>query len=1352
MTSGPKAFRGRGSTGLRGLRPVDIENISLSDAWGTRESRFKPFRLSTSLNNSDESSASVSDAVPGHRRPRRRWNNTKMLPPMGIFWDIENVSVPKNTSASSVVQRIREVFLEGYRESDFVVVCDVTKEPPQIIKELHEAQVNIIHVSATSKNAADDKLRQSIRRFAEVHPAPSAILLISGDINFASDLSDLRYRNKMRVFLLHTQKTSEALISCANEDMIFSNLIQGLPLRGQSTVSTPESKFFHYVSVRNLPKKFERGQIYKRLNTMVDNCGGKCVTYHSESGCASLRFRSNDEALRAQKRLQGENVFGQKIDVCLAPNTKAYTGQRMKNQEIINSLQQKVGGRQYGNNTSRNFESNVAGYQPATQWSGYGSMGPPPPPGFENRAAVNAYPYNPSSRKVQEGMGSLPSLRTPPINMDWTGPPNFRSTLKLPTESPMGSNCVSPMEMAYDQLMGSFNGRIAGTILPPAASALPPPFGRVHRVSGCSEFSSDGEAKGSQPVDLNITNLDPTIDVKELKKLLVNLIKEYAMIINLQINLQADGTPVANLRVNSQHEAQCVISQLHRQKIGKRRIMIGYDQDNTFPEPEHLKVMVVSLLQEVPDKKMPLFQFMELLESRYHCTVSVSRVSKLKDVVKINDERGSRIIYLTEEATRISPAQNLTETLLPYCVLHCPKGIQNIGWCESNTCIIPNVLIPLPTFKTKLLTLLNDHFGSLPLLSFQSCYEQEFQEPLPVSDSGVPLEHLITCVPNIEIKLLGLNKSIKVIQHNTKPIEETTDEKILKSVAPSLIPNINLLCREVVDLLKNMDKCQISLRKFIPAYHHHFGRQCRVADYGFTKLWDLLEAISHVVQIMSDSYGGDGRTITLTHSAQMRRFTSDLLRVLKLQPNKQIPIQEFSAAYERALNKPFNPVEYGLCTLDDLLCEISENTVVIMRTEEGVFISVPKREQTPEEASRTKQFAGEIKELPDGVRTVSLTSEQSLKVLSSQVLQVIRSVDSGTLKFEDLPQLYFREFGYSLNPQVYQCDSLEDLVDKLGDFIQVIHNSSGSLLKAVEIDASPNIVGVRCWALLLCPPHVKDLNSFRYEYRQCYNNTFCVESLRNISYVVSLSTMNNTEFISLTTLYILAAQLYYVICNNNGAVEFSKLEKTYEEYYCKPLQLSSYNINSVNEFYNKFNLIFYVRGSKKKSVVVLNRNLQEHIAFKYDNNNQESEGQSQWGENAVRKYSPPKPDTPPTPGTTVWWNTPSKLDQSSVNFSVNVPLTTNPSLLTHAENLVSPARFLTMDNPWRHVESTSEAPEPYELPLPDKLLSRGGISDDSGDSGVNILLENSDSELQQNMASKGAIKKKSLYGTFLNFK
>jgi len=71
----------------------------------------------------------------------------------------------------------------------------------------------------------------------------------------------------------------------------------------------------------------------------------------------------------------------------------------------------------------------------------------------------------------------------------------------------------------------------------------------------------------------------------------------------------------------------------------------------------------------------------------------------------------------------------------------------------------------------------------------------------------------------------------------------------VKCVSPPLATHLALFSRELVDLLKTSPHCQLPFSRFIPAYHHHFGRQCRVADYGFTKLIDLMEALPHIVQV-----------------------------------------------------------------------------------------------------------------------------------------------------------------------------------------------------------------------------------------------------------------------------------------------------------------------------------------------------------------------------------------------------------------------------------------------------------------------------------------------------------------------
>lgn len=72
--------------------------------------------------------------------------------------------------------------------------------------------------------------------------------------------------------------------------------------------------------------------------------------------------------------------------------------------------------------------------------------------------------------------------------------------------------------------------------------------------------------------------------------------------------------------------------------------------------------IIKRLLQEVPDKCMPLFKFIDLLESRYHCTVSVSEVNKLRDICRITDECGSRIISLSHEL-KTSPPPNFSKVI-----------------------------------------------------------------------------------------------------------------------------------------------------------------------------------------------------------------------------------------------------------------------------------------------------------------------------------------------------------------------------------------------------------------------------------------------------------------------------------------------------------------------------------------------------------------------------------------------------------------------------------------------------------------------------------------------------------------
>lgn len=64
------------------------------------------------------------------------------LEPVGLFWDIENCSVPLDKSAFALANKMRQVFFQGKREVEFMCVCDITKERKEVTDDLHRAHVS----------------------------------------------------------------------------------------------------------------------------------------------------------------------------------------------------------------------------------------------------------------------------------------------------------------------------------------------------------------------------------------------------------------------------------------------------------------------------------------------------------------------------------------------------------------------------------------------------------------------------------------------------------------------------------------------------------------------------------------------------------------------------------------------------------------------------------------------------------------------------------------------------------------------------------------------------------------------------------------------------------------------------------------------------------------------------------------------------------------------------------------------------------------------------------------------------------------------------------------------------------
>lgn len=55
------------------------------------------------------------------------------FPPIAVFWDLENVRIPKSKSVASIVQKLRNNIFSRYIEEDIFIVCDVLKKKKNLL-------------------------------------------------------------------------------------------------------------------------------------------------------------------------------------------------------------------------------------------------------------------------------------------------------------------------------------------------------------------------------------------------------------------------------------------------------------------------------------------------------------------------------------------------------------------------------------------------------------------------------------------------------------------------------------------------------------------------------------------------------------------------------------------------------------------------------------------------------------------------------------------------------------------------------------------------------------------------------------------------------------------------------------------------------------------------------------------------------------------------------------------------------------------------------------------------------------------------------------------------------------------
>ncbi|XP_049868975.1 meiosis regulator and mRNA stability factor 1 isoform X2 [Pectinophora gossypiella] len=880
-------------------------------------------------------------------RVRSRFRHYKQRSniPIGIFWDIENCQVPRGCSAIDVVAAIRNKFLTGgRREADFVVVCDVRKESVNRLQELNDSQISLIHVCGTQKNAADEKLRQCMRRFGELHTAPAALLLISGDINFAADLSDFRHRKNMEVILVHKRNTSSALIACASSHYCYNELTAHLPRNPKTLSQTEEDETPSCeMEVANLPVDQPPERVTRRLRRLADNCGGKVIRVNNAT--AVLRFPTPDHASRALKRMDGEDVFGRKISTRYATAFQPA----------------------YSSDEGYSTAPAAAPPRPAS--------GPPRPPSPHQLPAPS---YSPEAGECKWALAlqALPARSPPAVPR----PRRIRGTHG--SVSLDRSGCSSSNS-------GDDSRREA------SASRAVSPW-------NCSGYSEQGD----DDAELTVTNLPP-YEPLVLQEMLTSLFSQYVQVVRVSVWAAADG-PLASVVLRSEWDARLAIARIHKRRLDNqwsgRRLELSLGRPTPAPNLDVLRARLRAILLDQKSYNLPLLRLRDAYASRHCCALTTSDLAKVKDTVVIHDGFG-RMVQLLD----LTPVSNAEMEEAPWkCHIHAGLSTSH----EDGSRILQPVFIEISVLNRNVQILLENHGGILPLLSFVECYETTFQPLVADPRNGVALELLLRSAPGFEVRDAPSRHLAAATQRALTPSthshlsdsSRSSGDRDRPRTAPVLEPMLALFERELIDLLRSAPRCCIPFSKLIPAFHHHFGRQCRVADYGFTKLPDLLAALGNTIVVLGS---GSSRVITISAAAQGRRWTSDLTKLLKSQPGRAISPHDIPLLYQTTFGRPFSPADYGVCTLRELMQRVTPQSVIV--SADG-SISLPRRTPTPDERARTVQFAMQV-------------FGQRLRALAP-------------LPLAALPAQYSAQFGAVPQPEVLDVSSLEAMVYACGGSVE----------------------------------------------------------------------------------------------------------------------------------------------------------------------------------------------------------------------------------------------------------------------------------------------------------------------------
>merc|ERR1719219_3222592 len=337
-------------------------------------------------------------------------------------------------------------------------------------------------------------------------------------------------------------------------------------------------------------------------------------------------------------------------------------------------------------------------------------------------------------------------------------------------------------------------------------------------------------------------------------------------------------------------------------------------------------------------------------------------------------------------------------------------------------------------------------------------FEKMTHRVFKICDYGVcEIEDMISDVSETSVVITTENNDGADDVMISIPKREQTNEEVSRT---------HKFAGECIELLRHVPECRLNFNKFIPAYHHHFGRQCRVADYGFTKLIELFEAIPTTIEITEDV---DGERILQLTDAERLSVVGDQLGFLiehhsvvkRRGPSghQSIKLKELPHMYLRQYGYALRPENFGEATLEGII----EKLNTTLRLDNAV------------------QSDGDAEEPEVSVR---LIDRSFIKILSNRVREIM--ADEGKLSLKELQERF---------KDIYEEEIEEDqLKTDLNDLVNVTEEeiSEDSEEKEMQVQLVPlQLCGIRIQNLLKSHADKMLMSEFEAAFAEKYSIPLC---------------------------------------------------------------------------------------------------------------------------------------------------------------------------------------------------------------------------------------------------------------------